>query len=68
MFTDVHLKRGHSVTKLEFDCYSAPVYKKQVSTRPVLAVDVGFSHDQIFVFYRNDIQTLSCLVLDNKVI
>ena len=65
-YNDVQLKRGHSVVQLEFDCYKVPLFKKQVSSRPILAVDVGFSGDKTFIFYRTNIQTMSCLTLRRK--
>ena len=63
---DLQMKRGHSVVQLEFDCYKVPVFKKQVSNRPILSVDVGFSDDKTFIFYRTDIQSMSCLTLSRK--
>jgi len=62
----LNLKRGHSIVKLEFDCYRSPVFKQQVSSRPVLAVDLGISDEKIFIYFRTDIQSMSCLVLSNK--
>ena len=65
-FIGLNLKRGHSIVKLEFDCYRSPVFKQQVSSRPVLAVDLGISDEKIFIYFRTDIQSMSCLVLSNK--
>ena len=63
---DVHLKKGHSVIELDYDCYTAPAFKKQVSTRPILSVDIGFGSGSLLIYYRTDIQTISCLTLAIK--
>ena len=65
-FQDVQLRKGHSVVELDYDCYSAPVFKKQVSTRPILSVDIGFGGGNLIIYYRTDIQTISCLTLQIK--
>ena len=65
-FQSVHLKKGHSVVELQYDCYKAPVFKQQVSTRPILSVDIGFGSDNLILYYRTDIQTISCLTLQIK--
>ena len=59
-------KKGHSVVQLEFDCNKTPAFKKKVSSRPILAIDVSFVDDKILLFYRTDIQNMSCLILHNK--
>ena len=60
-FQNVHLKKGHSVVELDY--YRAPVFTKQVSTRPILAVDIGVGDENLILYYRTDIQTISCLTL-----
>ena len=59
-------KKGHSVVQLEFDCNQTPAFKKKVSSRPILAIDVSFVDDKILLFYRTDIQNMSCLILHNN--
>merc|ERR1712080_313579 len=61
---DLLLKQGHSVVELEFDKYKVPVFKKVVSRKPILSVDVGFSDSQVFVYFRNDITDVHSLVLN----
>jgi len=64
---DINIKRGHSKIELEFDKYRKPVFKKIVSKRPVLSVDVGFCDDKILLYFRTDIQNISCIILKNDV-
>ena len=65
--SDINIKRGHSKIELEFDKYRKPVFKKIVSKRPVLSVDVGFCDDKILLYFRTDIQNISCIILKNDV-
>ena len=65
-YLDVPLKLGHSIVQLEWDSHRTPVFKKRVSARPVLALDLGFCDDRVVVFYRTDIQTMSCLVINTN--
>jgi len=64
---DFQMKRGHSKIELEFDKYRTPAFKKMVTKKPILSVDIGFSGDKILLYYRTDIQNLSCLILKNDV-
>ena len=66
LYLDVPLRRGHSIVQLEWDSHRTPVFKKRVSARPVLALDLGFCEDKVVVFYRTDIQTMSCLVINTN--
>ena len=66
-FLDFQMKRGHSKIELEFDKYRTPAFKKMVTKKPILSVDIGFSGDKILLYYRTDIQNLSCLILKNDV-
>ena len=62
-FREFHLKRGPSVIELLYDCYKAPVFKRQVSNRPILSVDLGLENEKLLIYYRTDIQNISCLTL-----
>ena len=64
-FKDFHLKKGHSVIELIYDCYKAPVFKRRVSNRPILSVDIGCEGEKVMIYYRTDIQNISCLTLKN---
>eukprot|EP00090_Calanus_glacialis_P009589 TRINITY_DN17975_c0_g1_i1.p1 TRINITY_DN17975_c0_g1~~TRINITY_DN17975_c0_g1_i1.p1 ORF type:complete len:457 (-),score=67.18 TRINITY_DN17975_c0_g1_i1:15-1385(-) len=64
---DMRIKRGHSNIELEFDKYRKPAFKKMVSKKPILSVDVGFCGDKILLYYRTDIQNISCIILKNDV-
>ena len=50
--------------ELKFSTDKSPVFERRVSHRPILAVDIGISGENILLFYRNNIQTMSCLVLN----
>ena len=50
--------------ELKFSTDKRPVFERRVSHRPILAVDIGISGDKILLFYRTNIQTMSCLVLN----
>ena len=63
-FKEFQLKKGHSVIELLYDCYKAPVFKRQVSNRPILSVDVGLESENLIIYYRTDIQNISCLTLN----
>ena len=65
-YPDVPLRLGHSIVQLEWESRRTPVFKKRVSARPVLALDLGFCDDKVVVFYRTDIQTMSCLVINTN--
>jgi len=60
----VPLKRGHSIIELELEKYKKPVFKKVVSQKPILSIDLGFSDSMIYIFYRTDITEVLCIVLD----
>ena len=63
----MRIKQGHSNIELEFDKYRKPAFKKMVSKKPILSVDVGFCGDKILLYYRTDIQNISCIILKNDV-
>ena len=46
-FLDFQMKRGHSKIELEFEKYRTPAFKKMVTKKPILSVDIGFSGDKI---------------------
>merc|ERR1711915_613558 len=63
---DFQFKRGHSKIELEFEKYRTPAFKKIVSKRPILSVDIGFFNDKILLYYRTDIKNISCIIIQKE--
>ena len=63
--SELHFKRGHSKIELEFEKYKSASFKKVVANKPILAVDIGFSENNVLLYFRTDIQNTSCIILKN---
>ena len=58
----LNIKQQHLIVELEFEKYRKPVFSQDVSKKPILSVDIGFSQDDIYLYYRTD-SDLHCIIL-----
>jgi len=60
---DTESLSGHS----KLDCESRPLAKMKISMEPIVKVDIGFSDDQVLLYYKTYTEDLSCISLPSKV-